>query len=149
MYDGHLFPSIVVVKYWSSFTWPQEGVVEQPYLLFRSYPVSVMSNRALHMTSAKSGGALTNELLCNKPPCHILNGEITQKYACGVSQCKNAAVCLCTGSLICCFVVWFNARMQSCLYMLCDTMLHTVLFILHGLLHSNSLSWFYRHHGRL
>ena len=29
------------------------------------------------MTSAKSGGGKTNELLCNEPLCNALNGAIT------------------------------------------------------------------------
>ena len=45
------------------------------------------------MTSAKSSGGKTNELLCNKPPCNVLDSAITLQYICCAIQCMRAAVC--------------------------------------------------------
>ena len=40
------------------------------------YPLFLTSSISI---SATHGGGKTSELLCNKPPCNVLNGEITQQ----------------------------------------------------------------------
>ena len=43
------------------------------------------------LSGVQSGGGKVNELLCNEPPCNVLNGAITQEQVCVAMQCMNAA----------------------------------------------------------
>ena len=66
------------------------------------------------------GGGKTCELLCNKPPCNVLNGAITSQYR---------------------SVVYFNACMNSAVCVSCVTLCFMLpVLILRGLLPSDSLA---------